>query len=83
MNSFAENQVNNQLESFIERIEKLEEEKQNIMTDQKEVFAEAKAVGFEPKYMRRIIKERAMDPDDLAHDRAMMDVYRDQCRVQK
>jgi uncharacterized protein (UPF0335 family) len=83
MRSHAENEVNNQLESFIQRIERLEEEKQNIMADQKEVFAEAKATGFEPKYMRRIIKERAMDPDDLDHERAMLDVYRDQCRVQK
>ena len=43
------------LRSFIERIERLEEEKKGIMTDIKEVYAEAKAVGFDTKIMRKVI----------------------------
>ena len=45
-----------QLTQFIERIERLEEEKRALMTDMKDVYAEAKATGFEPKIMRQVIR---------------------------
>ena len=50
-----------QLKSFIERIERLEEGKRALGEDIKEVYAEAKGSGFEPKIMRQIIKIRRMD----------------------
>jgi len=50
-----------QLRSFIERIERLEEEKKGIAEDIKEVYAGAKAVGFDPKVMRKVISIRKMD----------------------
>jgi uncharacterized protein (UPF0335 family) len=64
------------LKSFIERIEKLEEEKKKVIgEDIKEVFAEAKGSGFDTKIMRRIIKIRQMDKDDLDEQETLTDVY--------
>ena len=63
------------LKSFIERIERLEEEKRALAEDIKEVFAEAKGSGFDPKIMRQIIKIRRMDKDDLDEQEALLDVY--------
>ncbi|HZB93611.1 MAG TPA: DUF2312 domain-containing protein [Stellaceae bacterium] len=64
------------LKSFIERIERLEEEKRALAEDIKEVFAEAKGVGFDIKIMRQIIKIRKMDQDDLDEQEALLDVYK-------
>lgn len=66
-----------QLQQYIERIERLEEEKRALMADIKDVYAEAKATGFEPKVMRQIVKMRAMDRDLLSEQDALLDVYRD------
>ena len=63
------------LRSFIERIERLEEEKRALGEDIKEVFAEAKGSGFDTKIMRQIIKIRRMDKDDLDEQEALLDVY--------
>jgi len=63
------------LKSFIERIERLEEEKRALGEDIKEGFAEAKGSGFDPKIMRQIIKIRRMDKDDLDEQEALLDVY--------
>ncbi len=64
------------LKSFIERIERLEEEKKALAEDIKEVFAEAKGVGFDVKTMRQIIKLRKMDQDDLDEQEALLDTYK-------
>jgi uncharacterized protein (UPF0335 family) len=64
------------LKSFIERIERLEEEKRALAEDIKEVFAEAKGVGFDIKTMRQIIKIRKMDQDDLDEQEALLDTYK-------
>jgi uncharacterized protein (UPF0335 family) len=64
------------LKSFIERIERLEEEKKALAEDIKEVFAEAKGVGFDVKTMRQIIKLRKMDRDDLDEQEALLDTYK-------
>jgi uncharacterized protein (UPF0335 family) len=64
------------LKSFIERIERLEEEKRALAEDIKEVFAEAKGVGFDVKTMRQIIKLRKMDQDDLDEQEALLDTYK-------
>ena len=63
------------LRSFIERIERLEEEKRTLAEDIKEVFAEAKGSGFDTKIIRQIIKIRRMDKDDLDEQETMLDIY--------
>ena len=65
------------LNQFIERIERLEEERRALMADIKDVYAEAKATGFEPKIMRQVIRLRAMDRDLLSEQDALLDTYRD------
>jgi uncharacterized protein (UPF0335 family) len=65
-----------QLKSLIERIERLEEEKRALGEDIKEVFAEAKGTGFEPKIMRQIIKIRKMDKDEHDEQESLLDVYK-------
>jgi uncharacterized protein (UPF0335 family) len=64
------------LRSFIERIERLEEEKKALANDIKEVFAEAKGTGFDVKIMRQVIRLRRMDKDDLDEQETLLDVYR-------
>jgi uncharacterized protein (UPF0335 family) len=66
-----------QLTQLIERVERLEEEKRALMADIKDVYAEAKATGFEPKIMRQVIRLRAMDRDLLGEQDALLDTYRD------
>lgn len=65
-----------QLKIFIERIERLEEEKKTIADDIKDVFAEAKGTGFDTKALREIIKERKQDADQLAEHHAIVDLYK-------
>ena len=64
------------LKSFIERIERLEEERKALSNDIKEVFAEAKGNGFDTKIMRQVIRLRRMDKDDLDEQEALIDVYK-------
>ena len=64
------------LKSFIERIERLEEEKRALAEDIKEVYAEAKGTGFDTKIMRQLIKIRKMDKDDLDEQETLLDVYK-------
>jgi uncharacterized protein (UPF0335 family) len=64
------------LRSFIERIERLEEERRTLSEDIKEVFAEAKGSGFDAKIMRQIIKIRRMDKDDLDEQETLLDIYK-------
>jgi len=64
------------LKSFIERIERLEEEKKALANDIKEVYAEAKGNGFDVKIMRHVIRLRRLDKDDLDEQDALIDVYK-------
>jgi uncharacterized protein (UPF0335 family) len=64
------------LKSFIERIERLEEERKALSNDIKEVYAEAKGTGFDTKIMRQVIRLRRMDKDDLDEQEALIDVYK-------
>ena len=64
------------LKSFIERIERLEEEKRGLSGDIKEVYAEARGSGFEPKIMRQIIKLRRMDKADVDEEESLLDLYK-------
>ena len=65
-----------QLKSFIERIERLEDEKRALGNDIKEVYAEAKGSGFEPKIMRQIIKIRKMDKEEHDEQETLLDLYK-------
>ena len=65
-----------QLKSIIERVEKLEEEKAAIAVDIREVFAEAKANGFDVKAMRQIIKLRKMEHAERDEQEHMLDLYK-------
>ena len=65
-----------QLRSFIERIERLEEEKAALAADIREVYAEAKGNGFEPKTMRQIVRLRKLDSADRQEQEALLDIYK-------
>lgn len=64
------------LRQFIERVERLEEEKAALAADVREVYAEAKALGFEPKIMRQLVKLRKLDRDDLKEQEALLETYK-------
>jgi uncharacterized protein (UPF0335 family) len=64
------------LKSFIERIERLEEEKRALAEDIKEVYSEAKGSGFDTRIMRQVIRIRRMDQDDLDEQETLLDVYK-------
>ena len=63
------------LRSFIERIERLEEEKAALLADIKEVYAEAKGTGFDPKTMRKVISLRKMEESDRQEAEFLLDTY--------
>ena len=65
-----------QLRQYFERIERLEEEKKGIADDIRDTYAEAKAVGYEPKIMRPIVKLRKMQPHERQEMEAMIDTYK-------
>jgi len=63
------------LRAFIERIERLEEEKATLTADIREVYAEAKGVGFDPKIMRQVVRIRKMEPDQRQEQEFVLDTY--------
>lgn len=67
--------TDDRLRLLIERIERLNEEKKGIQEDIKDVYAEAKAVGYDPKILREVIKLRKMRPDDRQEMEAVLDAY--------
>ena len=64
------------LRSFIERIERLEEEKAALAADIREVYAEAKGTGFDTKIMREIIKLRKLEQADRREQEELLDLYK-------
>ncbi|HWA45262.1 MAG TPA: GapR family DNA-binding domain-containing protein [Hypericibacter adhaerens] len=64
------------LKSFIERIERLEEEKAALAADIREVYAEAKGTGFDTKIMRQIIRIRRMDKADRQEQEELLALYK-------
>lgn len=64
------------LKSFVERIEKLEEERKAIGGDIRDVYSEAKGGGFDVKVMRKVIGLRKMDAADRDEQETMLDVYK-------
>ena len=63
------------MRAFIERIERLNEEKKALSEDVKEVYAEAKANGFDVKIIRKIISIRGQDPDKRVEEETLVDLY--------
>lgn len=64
------------LRSYIDRIERLEEEKAGLTADIREIYAEAKGNGFDAKTMRKIVSLRKLDQSDLNEQDALLDLYR-------
>jgi uncharacterized protein (UPF0335 family) len=69
--SFAKDQ----LRSFIERIERLEEERTALSADIREVYSEAKGTGFDVKIMRQVVRMRKLDKADFQEQEAVLDLY--------
>jgi uncharacterized protein (UPF0335 family) len=67
---------NKQLLTLIERIEKLNEETAAIAADIKEIYTEAKSAGYDPKYIRQMIRLRKLDPDELDEADELTKMYR-------
>ena len=65
-----------QLRLLIERIERLEEEKRGAADDIKDVYGEAKAVGYDPKIMRQIVRLRRMEKNARDEAEALLDTYK-------
>ena len=76
MSGAGHNSADDRLRLLIERIERLEEEKQGIADDVKDVYMEAKVVGYDPKIMRQIVRLRKMKPDDRAEMEMLLDTYK-------
>lgn len=68
--------TDDRLRLLIERIERLEEEKKGISDDIRDVYAEAKAVGYDAKIMRQIVRLRKMKPDDRREMEMVLDTYK-------
>lgn len=64
------------LKAFIERIERLEEEKAALAEDIKEIYAEAKSTGFDTKTMRKLIRLRKMDSEKRQEEDALLETYK-------
>ena len=71
----AQTVAKDHLRSFIERIERLEDEKKAIADDIREVYAEAKGTGFDTKVMRQIVKIRKMDRNEYQEQQAILELY--------
>ncbi|MDN5925958.1 MAG: DUF2312 domain-containing protein [Hyphomicrobiales bacterium] len=65
-----------QLRAFIERIERLEEEKQSLADDIKDVYAEMKGTGFDTKAVRTIVRLRKKDQSERQEEEAILDLYK-------
>ena len=66
---------NNQLKSIVERIERLEEEKKQLMSDIKDILTEAKSNGYEPKIIRKVIALRRMPAEERQQIQLMIETY--------
>ncbi|MCY6379264.1 DUF2312 domain-containing protein [Hoeflea prorocentri] len=73
--SEAHGVARDQLRSFVERIERLEEEKKTVADDIKEVYGEAKSMGFDTKVLRKVISIRKLDQNERMEQEAVLDTY--------
>jgi uncharacterized protein (UPF0335 family) len=65
------------LRALVDRIERLEEQKRDLMSDITEIYKEAKGNGFDTKTMRRLVRERRKDDSERAEEQALLDLYMD------
>ena len=75
MTDKGHNSTDDRLRLLIERIENLEVERKNIAEDIRDVYLEAKAVGYTPKIIREVIRIRKMNPDDRREHEAILETY--------
>lgn len=68
-------EAGDQLRTFIERIERMEEEKAAVAADIKEIYAEAKGNGFDTKILRQVIRIRKQDVNERLEQEALLDLY--------
>ncbi len=71
----SQNFAADQLRLLVERVERLEDEKKGIGEDIKDVYLEAKATGFDPKIMRKLVAMRKKNPNDRAEEEAILATY--------
>ena len=64
------------LKSFVERIEKLEEERQALGGDLRDIYSEAKGVGYDVKTLRKLVALRKLDAADRAEQESLLDIYK-------
>lgn len=76
MSEIGHNMSDDRLRLLVEQVERLEEEKKGIVDDIRDVYAEAKAVGYDPKIMRQIVRLRKMNPDNRREMDMLLDTYR-------
>ena len=75
MSDAGHNSADDRLRLLIERVERLEQDKKDVAEDIRDVYAEAKAVGYDAKIMRQIVKLRAMKPDDRREQQLILETY--------
>ena len=66
-----------ELRQFVERLEKMDADKRDISEQAKEVMAEAKARGYDTKVLRKVIALRKREPDDVAEEEAVLEMYKE------
>ena len=66
-----------EIRSFVERIENLNIEKNEISEQQKDVFAEAKSRGYDTRILRKVVSMLKRDPQDLSEEEAILEIYRE------
>ncbi|AIL64939.1 hypothetical protein NOVO_02735 [Rickettsiales bacterium Ac37b] len=76
MENNVESISSNHLKQIVEKIERIEEDKTNIMEDIRNVYAEAKASGFDSKIIRQIIKLRKMAKADREEQEELLELYK-------
>ena len=75
MNDFT-NVSAEQLRSFVERIERLHEDRKNLADDIKDIYAEAKGGGYDTKAIRKVVADRAKEPSEVDEFDAIVDTYK-------
>lgn len=69
--------ASDEITSFVERVERLEQEKKEVADQIKEVLAEAKSRGYDTAALRKIVALRRKSPDDIAEEEAVLDMYKE------
>ena len=75
-NSAWQGEIGDELRKFIERIERLDAEKKDLIEQQKEVMSEAKGRGYDTRVIRKLIGMRKRDQADIAEEEAILDMYK-------